>query len=77
MEARYKAVSVTFGNDGRPVASYDGKIYLNPYPGKDINDPARVWAKGDRRWFAPLPKDQLVLNPNLTQNPGWEGVSAK
>ena len=77
VEARYKAVSVTFGNDGRPVASYDGNRYLNPYPGKDINDPARVWAKGDRRWFAPLPKDQLVLNPNLTQNPGWEGVSAK
>lgn len=30
----------------------------------------RVW--GDKNYLYPLPSDQLQLNPNLGQNPGWE-----
>ena len=25
----------------------------------------------DRDYLSPLPQDELTLNPNLTQNPGW------
>lgn len=30
----------------------------------------RTWA--DKNYLYPLPSDQLQLNPNLTQNPGWK-----
>lgn len=30
----------------------------------------RIW--NDRLYLSPLPTDQLQLNKNLTQNPGWE-----
>ena len=30
----------------------------------------RVWK--ERNYLYPLPVDQLQLNPNLGQNPGWE-----
>jgi hypothetical protein len=30
----------------------------------------RTWA--EKNYLYPLPNDQLQLNPNLTQNPGWE-----
>jgi hypothetical protein len=26
----------------------------------------------DRDYLLPLPTDQLTLNPNMKQNPGWE-----
>ena len=26
----------------------------------------------DKHYLFPLPKDQLQLNPNLKQNPGWD-----
>ena len=31
---------------------------------------SRAW--DDRLYLKPLPTDQLQLNDNLTQNPGWE-----
>ena len=34
-----------------------------------ILDQNRQWT--DRNYLLPLPKDQLELNPNLKQNPGW------
>lgn len=74
----YKEANVTFGGEsGRPIAEYQGKTYLYQYPGSDLHNPGRKWTKDDKRWLAPIPKDQLLLNPNLTQNPGWEGVSGK
>ena len=30
----------------------------------------RTW--GQKNYLYPLPQDQLQLNPNLKQNPGWE-----
>ena len=72
----YKEVAgVEFG-DGegqRPVAEYEGAKYLYQYPDRslDATQSGRHWKENDRRWLDPLPTDQLVLNPNLTQNPGW------
>lgn len=65
--------NITFGgDDGRPVVEYNGKVYLKQYASKSIDDPAmKEWGKDDRRWFWPLPTNELVLNKNLKQNPGW------
>ena len=65
--------NITFGGeDGRPVVEYNGKVYLKQYASKSINDPAmKEWSKNDRRWYWPLPTNELVLNENLKQNPGW------
>lgn len=29
----------------------------------------KEWSKNDRRWYWPLPTNELVLNENLKQNP--------
>lgn len=60
------------GTSGRPTIEYQGKTYLYQYPSKSLNDPDRVWTDDDKRWLYPLPTDELVLNTNLVQNPGWE-----
>ncbi|MCC8094185.1 MAG: RagB/SusD family nutrient uptake outer membrane protein [Tannerellaceae bacterium] len=64
----------TFGGEsGRPVVEYNGKVYLYQYEGsKSLNDAGRKWDTNDKRYLYPIPTDQLVLNPNLIQNPGWE-----
>ena len=72
----YKEVAgIEFGNgEGqRPVIEYQGAKYLYQYPDRslDATQSGRHWKENDRRWLDPLPTDQLVLNPNLTQNPGW------
>ena len=49
--------------------------WANPSVGKDSEgrlkiEEGRVW--NERNYLHPLPVDQLQLNPNLGQNPGWE-----
>jgi hypothetical protein len=48
------------------ISDWDGKqkSLLQVY-----STTSRVW--NDKLYLDPLPTDQLVLNPNLTQNPGW------
>lgn len=69
----YGENNITFGGEGgRPIVTYKDKVYLKQYTNKSFDDPAmKEWNEGDRRWFMPLPTDELVLNPNLEQNPGW------
>ncbi|MCH5233308.1 MAG: RagB/SusD family nutrient uptake outer membrane protein [Muribaculaceae bacterium] len=62
---------VSFGGDDHPVYEYDGKKYLQIYQDSYMNSDKRVWTANDRRWLYPIPNAQVVLNPNLTQNPGW------
>ncbi|MBM6992929.1 MAG: RagB/SusD family nutrient uptake outer membrane protein [Prevotella sp.] len=45
-------------------------------PGRSISSSGRLIMYSSRSWaeknyLYPLPSDQLQLNPNLTQNPGW------
>ena len=63
----------TFGGEnGRPTIEYDGKTYLYQYKSsKQLDDKARVWNTNDKRWLSPIPTQELTLNHNLTQNPGW------
>lgn len=57
--------------EGR-TAEYNGATYLYNYAAsKQLGDPKRVWGANDRRWHSPVPTNQLTLNPNLVQTPGW------
>ncbi len=75
VRAEYEKAGIEFGNkDGqRPTATYDGAEYLYQYPDRDLDATVshRHWADNDRRWLDPIPTTELVLNPNLKQNPGW------
>lgn len=62
---------VSFGGRDHPIYELDGKKYLQIYQDSYMNSTERVWKENDRRWLYPIPNAQIVLNPNLTQNPGW------
>ncbi|MCD8313346.1 MAG: RagB/SusD family nutrient uptake outer membrane protein [Bacteroidales bacterium] len=72
------ALNITFDNEGgRPVTEYDGDTYLYPYQNQytSLEEAIgkRTWDEypNDIRWLYPIPTEDLTLNPNLTQNPGW------
>lgn len=68
--------SIEFGTEEgkRPVAEYEGAKYLYQYPARDLDatKSGRHWKENDHRWLDPLPTNELIINPNLKQNPGWE-----
>ena len=72
VEKQYKGIATFGGENGRAVIEYNGKTYLQQYTSKALDDPGLKWTANDRRWLYPLPIDQLTLNKNLTQNPGWD-----
>ncbi|WP_158857219.1 RagB/SusD family nutrient uptake outer membrane protein [Lunatibacter salilacus] len=63
----------------RPKGMHAGQINVNPFPVDENGflDPLRTALpngyafKLDRDYLNSLPISELVLNPNLTQNPGW------
>ena len=61
----------TFGGEiGRALVEYEGKTYVRPYS-KDLNDAGRKWSADDKRFLNPISKNVMLINPNITQNPGW------
>lgn len=52
----------------------DGEGFIIPWP-KDpiVVDGVLPW--DDRRYFYPIPLQELMMNPSLTQNPGWKDIS--
>ncbi|MCF6240351.1 MAG: RagB/SusD family nutrient uptake outer membrane protein [Bacteroidales bacterium] len=58
------ASSVVFEPSINVIMTSDGYIYAQA-----PSDRRTPW--NDRKYLYPLPADQLTLNPNLTQNPGW------
>ena len=61
----------TFGGErGRDLVEYQGKTYIRPYS-KDLNDAGRKWSADDKRFLNPISKNVILLNPAITQNPGW------
>lgn len=50
---------------------YEGKTYVRPYK-KTLNDPGRVWSDNDKFFLNPISKNAMLINPNITQNPGWD-----
>ena len=60
-----------FDIDGGNVATavYNGKRYVKLY--QTMTDGVGYrW--DDKLYLKPLPTEQLSLNPNLEQNPGWD-----
>jgi hypothetical protein len=49
------------------TTDWDGKLKKMLAVYADMN---RTW--DDKLYLDPLPTDQMQLNPNLTQNPGWD-----
>lgn len=60
-----------FDIDGGKIttASYNGKRYVKLY--QTISD-GKGYTWNDKLYLHPLPSEELSLNPNLEQNPGWE-----
>ena len=56
--------AVVFAPDITVIKTPDGYLYTQAE-----SDRRTPW--NDRKYLEPLPADQLTLNPNLTQNPGW------
>ena len=60
----------TFGGDkGRALVEYEGKTYIRPYS-KDLNDAGRKWSADDKRFLNPISNNVMLINTNITQNPG-------
>lgn len=56
--------------DGKPTSIYlDGADGKSGYV-KFVTNKKRAWQ--DKYYYTPIPKHQLLLNPNLVQSPGWE-----
>lgn len=60
-----KYVGTEFQNSG-----WNGSNLPKDGEGCLVLDQNRTWT--DKNYLLPLPTDQLKLNPNLGQNPGWE-----
>ena len=52
-----------------PQLKLDENGYIWPYA---LSHPAGRSFDAAKHYLFPLPLDQLTLNENLTQNPGWE-----
>lgn len=51
----------------------DVQVNADGYVDAHVNEvPSGMQFDVDRDYLLPVPQDQLVLNPTLTQNPGWE-----
>ena len=62
---------VEFGPGQHETYDYNGKTYLRVFAPATMNSDGRKWTPDDKRWLYPIPLDQIRLNPNLVQNPGW------
>ena len=56
--------AVVFSSNITVLKTADGHLYA-----QKPEDRRTPW--DDRKYLQPIPSDQLILNPNLTQNPGW------
>lgn len=62
---------ITFGEGNRETYDYEGKTYVRVFAPSTMMSDGRKWTQDDKRWLYPIPLEQLRLNTNLTQNPGW------
>ena len=73
-ELYYTNSKIVFGDEenARPTVEFDGKTYLMQYKTSGLYPAGRKWTADDKRFLEPIPMDEVTLNPNLGQNPGWE-----
>jgi hypothetical protein len=65
----YPGASEQF-QDAVAIMPVNSEGYIDPYKAFSIMDGGYQFNPG-RDYLSPIPTDQIVLNPNLTQNPGW------
>lgn len=66
--AKYPGVFDTGSGSGLKLVNYNGKRYIQAY----TNNVKNGYTFNDRMYLYPVPKNQISLNPALTQNPGWQ-----
>lgn len=54
-------------NTNESDVSLDSEGYLAPFANSGVYN-----FDESKAYLSPIPTDELILNPNLTQNPGWE-----
>lgn len=73
--AQYEVMTDGSGNSYKTIVEghypVDENGYIFPYKNNVIGTGGYNFRE-DRDYLLPLPTDQLLLNPNLEQNPGWE-----
>ena len=61
---------IQIGNDVR----VDSDGFIIPWPtSTTVINGVMPW--NDRRYYYPIPLNEMLLNPNLTQNPGWKDIN--
>jgi hypothetical protein len=74
---RWKTAETELPMDIKGI-TWTGTQWATKWPGISANivggvyrlETARTWA--DKNYLLPIPTQQISLNPNLIQNPGWE-----
>ena len=66
-------VTVPIAEVGNTVR-VDNEGFIIPWPtSTTVIDGVRPW--DDKRYYYPIPLNEMLLNPQLTQNPGWKDIS--
>lgn len=73
-EVKFATSQATTPDGASAVYEYNGQLYLRVIAPETMASEGRKWTQDDRRWLYPIPLDQLRLNENLVQNPGWPGA---
>ena len=66
-------VTVPIGEVGNKVI-VDDDGFIIPYPtSTTVIKGVRPW--DDKRYYYPIPLNEMLMNPLLTQNPGWKDIN--
>lgn len=66
-------VTVPIAEVGNTVR-VDNDGFIIPWPtSTTVIDGIRPW--DDKRYYYPIPLNEMLMNPQLTQNPGWKDIS--
>ena len=66
-------VTVPIAEVGNTVR-VDNDGFIIPWPtSTTVIDGVRPW--DDKRYYYPIPLNEMLLNPQLTQNPGWKDIT--
>ena len=68
-------VTVPIGEVGNQVI-VDAEGFIIPWPtSTTVINGVRPW--DDKRYYYPIPLNEMLMNPELKQNPGWKVINRK
>lgn len=66
-------VTVPIGEVGNQVI-VDAEGFIIPWPtSTTVINGVRPW--DDKRYYYPIPLNEMLMNPELKQNPGWKDIN--